>query len=81
MFYFKVKIPKILRPAKEFSAFNVALEEIFSVNLARRLEKLPTPVLKDLQLLNTWLIIMIVAEIILMNSMRYYNDVLIYLIW
>ena len=44
-FYFKVKIPKILRPAKEFSAFNVTREEFFSVNLARRLEKLPTPVL------------------------------------
>ena len=42
-FYFKVKIPKILRPAKELFAFNVAREEIFSVILARRLEKLPTP--------------------------------------
>ena len=35
--YFKVKIPKILLPAKEFSAFNVA----------RQLEKLPTPGLSE----------------------------------
>ena len=43
LFYFKVKIPKTLRPAKEFVAYNVANEEIFSVNMARRLEKFPTP--------------------------------------
>ena len=43
VFYFKVKTPKILRPAKDFFAFNVVREGVFSVNLARRLEKLPTP--------------------------------------
>ena len=33
-------------PAKEFFAFNLAREDFFSVNLARRLKKLPTPYLK-----------------------------------
>ena len=41
--YFKVKIPKTLRPAKEFFAFNVVREGCFTVNPARRLVKLPFP--------------------------------------
>ena len=46
VFYFKEKIPKILRPAKKFFAFNVAHEDNLSVNLVRRLEKMPTPALE-----------------------------------
>ena len=34
---------KIVWTAKEFLSFNLAREELFSVNLTRRPEKLPTP--------------------------------------
>jgi len=35
--------------AKEFFVFNVAAKKFFSVNLAGRLEKLPTPALDYLE--------------------------------